>query len=169
MGGLALNGKRIKREWIPDAVEMFMLNHRITGIIAHVCGSYRRGKQDSGDIELVFHARTEDQKCYIKTKIREIFGVTQDYEPKMQGLHGEIQYDLFIADDTSLGAMMLHATGSWKFNKYMRTEAIKRGLKLNQYGLWRISDESPVMQSLCEEDYFKYLGINYVAPEERSI
>lgn len=49
----------------------------------------------------------------------------------------------------------------------MRMKAKKRGLKLNQYGIWK--GEKPVLQSEDERDFFKFLDVRYHKPEERSL
>jgi len=171
MGGKALNGKRIKREAIPMMVSSFLDYNDMSHIPYYICGSYRRGCLDSGDIELILHINNPEVLFGVRQRISRIFGWTLTGEPKMRGLWGlwgEVQFDLFIADDLSLGAMLMHATGSRQFNIKMRAVAKNQGLKLNQYGLWRINDE-PVVRGKDEKDIFDYLSMRYHDPEERNM
>ncbi len=49
----------------------------------------------------------------------------------------------------------------------MRSIAKRRGLMLNQYGIWKKG--RPVLQSEDERDFFEFLGVRYHEPEERSL
>ena len=168
MGGAALNGVRIDREIIPILADNFVSTClRANDIPYYICGSYRRGKKDCGDIEIVFHANEGDRRNLLQAKIMQIFGMTLDNKPKMQGLYGQVQFDLFIADDSSLGAMLMHATGSGDFNVKMRTAAMKRGWLLNQYGLFKRVDRTPVVLGKDEATIFCHLGMEYIKPEDR--
>lgn len=76
--------------------------------------------------------------------------------------------EVYIAHDPKeLGALVFHGTGDFVFNTAMRSKAKKRGLKLNQYGIWK--GDRPVLQSENERDFFKFLGVRYHEPEERSL
>jgi len=171
MGGEALNGRRVRRDFVESLAETFV--HAGLGmpdIPYYMCGSYKRGRPDCGDIEIVFHVNDGETLFVLKQRIGKIFGYNStNYEAKMQGLYGEVQFDLFIADDSSLGAMLMHATGSGLFNIKMRAIAKSRGLKLNQYGLYRISDSMPVVLGKDERTIFDYLGVRYHEPSERDI
>ena len=65
--------------------------------------------------------------------------------------------------------MMLHATGSWQFNKFVRGRAMARGYKLNQYGLYDRGSDEVVLRNDSELPFFLALGIPYVEPENRSV
>ena len=79
----------------------------------------------------------------------------------------------------SLGASLLHFTGSKNFNTMMRRKAIKMGYKLSEYGLFRVvkDDNGKVMKDITgeqlptptEEDVFRILEMEYKTPQERDI
>lgn len=167
MGGKSDNGRRVRREEIPALVMDFRVYAGITAPFL-ICGSYRRGKPDCGDIEIVFLA---EDKSGVRLAISQLFGTTADYGPIMHGPFRGVQFDLFIANTQEWGSMILHATGSGKFNMLMRARAKERGYKLNQYGLWERTSEGDrrVIGGESELDYFAGLGMRYVKPEDRSI
>jgi len=169
MGGNLYNGKTIKRESMESLVDSFIMSNGLYGIPKIICGSFRRGKQLSGDVELVFHVHSISEQRELEIEIARIFGWTNKTTPNMHGMYGECQFDLFIATDETLGPMLLHATGSWLFNKNMREEARKMGFKLNQYGVFRRGSGELVCRGETEEKIFKYLRMDYVPPEERSV
>ena len=65
----------------------------------------------------------------------------------------------------------MYFTGSKQHNIVMRQRAIERGLRLNEYGLFRSKTETrdPKLLVRCnsEEEIFKQLGLHYVPPEMR--
>ena len=167
MGGSATGGQRILREHIPHHVDNFLLSTGLQDVPYYITGSYRRGKPDSGDIELVFVCNNDQTLAECQRKIARVFGYCQNLNARMQGLWGTVQFDLFIASDITLGSMLLHTTGNGMFNIVMRKKAQMFGLLLNQYGLWRGNER--IIGGKSEENYFKYLSMDYIKPEDRSI
>jgi DNA polymerase (family 10) len=122
-----------------------------------------------GDIELIIPCKTASELAEVRGHIAKQFGCTKSGTAKTSGMWGEIQFDIFPCHSYQLGSILLHATGSWAFNKEMRERARERGLKLNQYGLFKRKDDSPVVISNKEETFFKYLDMDYVDPCNRSL
>jgi len=75
-----------------------------------------------------------------------------------------MQADLWTVLPGNWGAALCYATGSKTHNEALRTLAKSRGLKINEYGIWkgpeRIGGEK-------EEDLYNILGITFVSPEDR--
>jgi DNA polymerase (family 10) len=90
-------------------------------------------------------------------------------ERKQVGRVGkDFPVEIYIAHDPKeLGGLVFMYTGDFTFNIAMRMKAKKRGLKLNQYGIWQ--GAKPVLQSEDEVDFFEFLGVRYHEPEERSL
>jgi len=168
MGGKLYSGERVKREHVEGMASMFMISV-IPGVDYRIAGSYRRGADTCGDIELVIPCRDEAELSRVRGCIAKQFGCTESGTANMHGLYGCVQYDLFPILYSHMGACMLHATGSWQFNKWMRKEAMCYGLLLNQYGLFNRKTNEPVLLSSNEEDFFKRLGLDFVDPINRSI
>ena len=81
-------------------------------------------------------------------------------------LRGGFQADLRLVPGESLGAALQYFTGSKAHNIALRDRALRRGLKLNEYGLYRIEDEQRIAGG-SEEDIYDALGLELVPPELR--
>ncbi len=88
-------------------------------------------------------------------------------------------FDFWVSEPHYWGAMLLEATGSWKFNVWLRTVAKARGMKLNRYGLWKREesldrpwkengDIKPLFAK-TESLIFQGLNMRFIPPEERCI
>ncbi|MBL8762736.1 MAG: PHP domain-containing protein [Phycisphaerae bacterium] len=86
-----------------------------------------------------------------------------------------VQVDLRVVPAASWGAALLYFTGSKAFNVRLRERALKRGLTLNEYGLYPESgDPTPphdrgatAVAGASEEEIFLALGLPYLPPEVR--
>jgi DNA polymerase (family 10) len=81
-------------------------------------------------------------------------------------LRGGYQADLRLVPHESRGAAMQYFTGSRAHNIVLRDRAIRLGYKLNEYGLYRTSDESRVAGD-TEESIYDALGMAWIDPELR--
>jgi DNA polymerase (family X) len=81
-------------------------------------------------------------------------------------LHGGFQADLRLVPRESLGAALQYFTGSKPHNIALRDRAIKRGFKLNEYGLYR-TDDGQAVAGASEEEIYRVLGLAFVPPELR--
>lgn len=83
-------------------------------------------------------------------------------------MHSVGRVDVFMMKDASEEASFtLYATGSASFNEYMRQAAKRRGMRLNEYGLYN-SLTGKRYDLRREEDAFRIIGIPYVPPELRT-
>jgi DNA polymerase (family 10) len=81
-------------------------------------------------------------------------------------LWGGFQADLRIVPRESLGAAMQYFTGSKAHNIAVRDRAVRRGLKLNEYGLYRV-DTDEAIAGPDEEAIYRALDLAFVPPELR--
>jgi hypothetical protein len=152
--------KLAKAERLASKIERDLASH---SEFAQVVGSVRRRAPTVGDIELVV----------LPKDLNEFLGVLAEEgfhggERKQVGVLKGMPVELYIAhDQKELGGLVFMYTGDFTFNIAMRMKAKKRGLKLNQYGIWR--GAKPVLQSEDEVDFFEFLGVRYHEPEERSL
>lgn len=77
-----------------------------------------------------------------------------------------IQIDLRVVPADCFGAALLYFTGSKEHNDRLRTLAKKRGLKINEYGLFNESTGRKIA-GRTEEEVYEALGLSYIPPELR--
>jgi DNA polymerase (family 10) len=77
-----------------------------------------------------------------------------------------IQVDLRVVDKDSFGAALAYFTGSKAHNIRIREMAVKAGLKINEYGIFREKD-SAQLGGKDEKDVYRLLGLPYIPPELR--
>jgi DNA polymerase/3'-5' exonuclease PolX/predicted flap endonuclease-1-like 5' DNA nuclease len=167
--------------------------HMNKDIILTLCGSYRRGRSKSGDIDcLITHTEIktledlETNPVNILAKFVELltnldflvdhltdFGRSKYMGfciIKQNGKKNNIarRIDIRFIPFDSYGTSILYFTGSKTFNTKMRTHALSKGYSLNEYGLKRMSD-NVLIPCKTEEEVFEILKYPYKKPEERDI
>ena len=130
-----------------------------------VAGSYRRRRDTVGDLDLVVAA---DDAAAVGDKL---VGYENVVEVLAHGgtrttvvLRSGIQVDVRAVPEQSYGAALLYFTGSKAHNIALRAIAVRRGWKLNEYGLF--SGKRRVA-GLTEEEIYRKLGLSYIPPEMR--
>src|SRR3954454_18806713 len=80
--------------------------------------------------------------------------------------HNGLPIDLRIVPPENYGNLLQHFTGSGKHNEALRTEAVKRGFHVSEYG---VIDDSAEITHACatEEEVYELLGMQYIPPELR--
>jgi len=137
-----------------------------------IAGSLRRGKEVSGDIDFLVSAKQSEDIIHAFTAREGILSVLAAGNTKASVLlEGGIQADLRVVDDSEFASALAYFTGSKEHNIIMRSRAISRDLRLNEYGLFKSKEETrdPKLRLKCksEEDIFAALGMAYVPPELR--
>jgi DNA polymerase (family 10) len=135
-------------------------------------GSLRRFKEVIGDIDLL--ASSKEPVAVIEFFVSQpgILKVTAKGETKASViLEGGIQCDLRVVSDREFPFALAYFTGSKEHNIVMRQRAIQRGLRLNEYGLFKSKEETrdPKLLAPCqsEEEIFAKLDLPFVEPELR--
>ncbi len=136
-----------------------------------VAGSYRRGRDTIGDLDLLVAGRTLPEaggaviERFLETPRQE--EVLAQGENKVSvRLHGGLQMDLRLLPLASFGAALQYFTGSQQHNIHLRGLAQQQETKLNEYGLMRERD-GVVLAGAKEEDVYAALGLDWIAPELR--
>ena len=137
-----------------------------------IAGSLRRGKEVSGDIDFLVSAKDSTDIIEAFTTRDGILSVLAAGNTKASVLlEGGIQADLRVVEDSEFASALAYFTGSKEHNIVMRQRAIDRGLRLNEYGLFKSTEETrdPELRLDCktEEDIFAALNLAYVPPELR--
>ena len=137
-----------------------------------IAGSLRRSKEVIGDIDFVVSSRNPSSVLSFFVQQPGIASVLAQGETKASvRLDSGIQADLRVVSDIEYPFALAYFTGSKEHNIVMRQRAIARGLRLNEYGLFRSAEETrdPELRIACAEeaDLFRELGLDYVPPELR--
>lgn len=132
-----------------------------------LAGSLRRWKDTIKDIDIL--AMSDNPKEVMSVfvhlpTVKEILmhGPTKSSIITQQNL----QVDLRVVERESYGAALTYFTGSKAHNIRLREMAIKKGLKLNEYGIFREKDNKRVGGER-EQDVYAILGLPYIPPELR--
>lgn len=131
----------------------------------HVAGSLRRCRETVKDIDIL--AATDGGGAVMAAFLRipGIIKVIGTGETKTSVvLENGMQVDLRVVPPESLGPALCHFTGSKEHNTRMRSLALSKGMKLNEYGLYEGETAAPMA---TEQDVFEALGLEWVAPELR--
>jgi len=129
-------------------------------------GSLRRGCETCGDVDVLAVGGTPSLMD-VFTSFAGVERALGRGETKSSVLlRGGFQADLRLVPAESRGAAMQYFTGSKAHNIALRDRAIQRGYKLNEYGLYRLSDNERVAGDR-EEDIYEALGLQYIPPELR--
>jgi DNA polymerase (family 10) len=138
----------------------------IAGIAAvEIAGSYRRGRDTVGDLDLVVSAsRPVDLAAILRGygDLKELVaaGPTRCTAVLRNGM----QADFRLIEPQSFGSALHYFTGSKDHNVALRRRAQERGLKLNEYGLFRGTKR---IAGATEQEVFRALGLPWIPPELR--
>ncbi len=133
--------------------------------IVEIAGSYRRRKETVGDLDILVIAEDYPKvsEYFIKfPKVKEVHsaGLTRS----TVFLQNDLQVDLRAVARESYGAALHYFTGSKAHNIEIRKIAIEKGLKVNEYGVYRGIER---IAGATEEEVYKAVGMSYVEPELR--
>jgi DNA polymerase (family 10) len=142
------------------------LRERASSVDFIPVGSLRRGCETCGDIDiLAIGGDAALMDIFIShPKVERVLG--HGGTKSSVRLVGGCQADLRLVPPDSRGAAMQYFTGSKAHNIAVRDRAIQHGFKLNEYGLFRVSDESRVCGD-TEEGIYEALGLAWIDPELR--
>lgn len=130
-----------------------------------VAGSYRRGKETVGDLDILVTTTgktTAMERFASYDEVAEVLskGATRATVILRSGL----QVDLRVVAQQSFGAALHYFTGSKAHNIQIRRLGQQRGLKINEYGVFKGERR---VAGQTEESVFKSVGLPYIAPELR--
>lgn len=132
-----------------------------------VCGSIRRMKETIGDIDILVTSKKPEKVMDYFTKLPFVKSILAKGDTKSSIISVEgIQVDLRVVEPTSYGAAVQYFTGSKEHNVRLREIAIKKNLKLNEYGLFDI-DTGKKVAGESEEEIYEILGLQWIPPEMR--
>jgi len=141
-----------------------------------IAGSLRRRKETIGDVDLL--ARFEGDGTPVVDRF-----VAFDGAARINGagptkgsivLHSGLQVDLRVIPSRSYGAAQQYFTGSKEHNVEVRTRAVRNGMRVNEWGVFRVPDgadpaelgkeDGERLGGDTEESVYAALGMTWVPP-----
>ncbi|HLG58498.1 MAG TPA: DNA polymerase/3'-5' exonuclease PolX [Vicinamibacterales bacterium] len=162
-------GRHLLTDTAATAAEVVSyLQAQAPGVELIPVGSLRRGCETCGDIDILAVGGNEPlMEAFIAySRVERILG--QGSTKSSVRLSGGYQTDLRLVPTESRGAAMQYFTGSKAHNIAVRDRAVQRGLKLNEYGLFRADDDQRIAGD-TEEGIYQALGMSWVEPELREL
>lgn len=130
-------------------------------------GSLRRMQETIGDIDILVTASNPEPVMNLFTKLPDVARVFAKGKTKSSVLlKNGMQADVRVVEDASFGSAMQYFTGNKEHNIRLREIAIKKGLKLSEYGLFNKKTNKKVAGK-TEEEVYKKLNMPYIEPELR--
>ena len=166
--GLFKKGReRLDLKIATDVAEGFISELRKLKEVVRIspAGSLRRMKETIRDIDILISSEKPQKITGAFTTLSDVKNIIAKGPAKSSILTKDsIQVDVRVADESSYGASLMYFTGSKEHNIKLRQLAIKNGLKLNEYGIFRGEKR---IAGKTEKDMYKALGISYIEPELR--
>jgi DNA polymerase (family 10) len=137
-----------------------------TGLVdLEVAGSYRRRNETVGDIDIL--ATTDEGSSIMDDFVaypdaRDV--LVAGHTKSSIRLESGLQVDLRLVDRESYGAAMVYFTGSKAHNIVIRGISRERGIKINEYGVFK-GDE--LIAGQTEEDVYESIDLPWIEPELR--
>ena len=132
-----------------------------------VAGSARRRRDTVGDIDLLVASNEAEDVVRRFVSMTPIIRVLSEGATKSTVvLEKNLQVDLRVIPTEGYGAALQYFTGSKEHNVKLRTIAVKKGYKLNEYGLFDRETEEKVAGE-DEEGIYRTLGLDWMEPELR--
>lgn len=130
-------------------------------------GSYRRGKETVGDIDILATSPRPEEIIAAFVRMPMVDEVLGKGPTKASVIVREtVQVDLRIVEHRSYGTVLQYFTGSKEHNVHLRQAALERGYSLSEYSLKRLADGRDLFFD-SEEGVYEALGMKYIPPEIR--
>ena len=162
---------------LPLAQEIERRLKKIKGAVRVACaGSLRRRQETIGDLDFLvtideskkssFAKVTEDAVADFFVSMPEVVHIFAKGQTKSKvQLKNGINADVRVVSENSFGAALQYFTGSKDHNIKLRTIAIRKGYKLNEYGLCRGKKQ---IAGEDEKKVYEKLGLDWIPPEIRN-
>ena len=131
-----------------------------------IAGSIRRRKETVGDIDILVTTNKplDVMEYFSNMDLIDDVVVKGPTKSTVRLKENGIDVDLRAFDDESFGSALMYFTGSKETNVELRRIAISKGLKLNEYGVFKGDN---LLAGRTEKEVFQSLGMSYIEPELR--
>src|SRR3954468_2600958 len=132
-----------------------------------LAGSARRWAETCKDIDFIATANDAEALANAFAELPLLGEIQRKGAAGVKAVtHNGLPIDLRIVPSENYGNLLQHFTGSGKHNEALRTEAVKRGFHVSEYG---VIDDSTEITHACatEEEVYELLGMQFIPPELR--
>lgn len=160
------SSKRSLGEIIPIAQEIYDYLKEMKEVeMIDMAGSFRRRKELVGDLDILISSPLPKKVMKKFVSFKEVAKVILEGETKSSiRIKEGFDIDLRVVEKSSFGAALQYFTGSKEHNIALRKISLKKGYKLNEYGLFKGKKK---IAGEKEEDIYRLLGISFIPPELR--
>jgi DNA polymerase (family 10) len=131
-----------------------------------VAGSLRRGRETVKDIDILVTSREPARVMRTFTHLPAVAGVVAEGPTRATILHQDgLHVDLRVVEPESFGAALQYFTGSKEHNVRMREIAVRKGLRVNEYGVF--AADGARVAGATEEEVYAAVGLPWFPPELR--
>src|SRR5205809_2590349 len=134
---------------------------------ADLAGSLRRMAETVGDVDLLVASGSPAPIMHAFTGYEDVEQILARGETKSSVVtRSGLQVDLRVIPNEAWGAAMIYFTGSKAHNVRIREMAVRKGLKLNEYGLFDVETDE-LIAAETEHDVYERLGLPFIEPTLR--
>ena len=136
-------------------------------IRVELAGSARRRAETVKDLDIVCAASDPLALVEAFSGLGAVDAVSGGGEAGARAItHAGLGIDLRIVPEEAFGNLLQHFTGSGRHNEAMRTEAVRRGLHVSEYGI-KDDESGDTLSFTTEEQVYERLGMEFIPPELR--
>ena len=130
-----------------------------------IVGSFRRMRETVGDVDILAVSESHDSGYSFFSKLPQIDSIINMGSAKVTArLKSGLNCDFRIFKSDEIGSALQYFTGSKDHNVKLRNLAISKGLKLNEYGLFKGENK---IAGDDEVEVYRGLGLSWIPPEMR--
>ncbi|MFH1002035.1 MAG: DNA polymerase/3'-5' exonuclease PolX, partial [bacterium] len=130
-------------------------------------GSLRRKKETVGDIDILVTSQKPEKIMKTFTSLPQVREILAEGPTKSSVItRDDIHVDVRVVEPISFGAALQYFTGSKAHNIKLRELALKRGLKINEYGVFEVESGNRITGEK-EEEVYQALNLPFIPPELR--
>ncbi len=130
-------------------------------------GSLRRKKETIGDIDILVTSQEPEKIMKTFTSLPQVREILAEGPTKSSVItKDDIHIDVRVVEPISFGAALQYFTGSKAHNIKLRELAVKKGLKINEYGIFDVKTDRRVAGER-EEEIYQILNLPFIPPELR--
>jgi len=136
-----------------------------------IAGSLRRQRETIGDIDILIASKNSEEIMDAFTTLPQVKQILAKGSTRSSvRIESGRQVDIRVVETDSFGTALHYFTGSKAHNIRIRELGIKKGLKINEYGVFKrakLAEEDKKIAGREETDVFKSIGMPYIHPEIR--